>query len=186
MFLAGKFSIFSQCNKVGYVLNCLIYSAEQLIKPNSIKRLYRGVVAGYGISSQICSRQFGISSQIVCNILNVCYFQNVDETAVSYSEVCSDTRTTDTLDSLEETNVSDDDDDVDWEINLEDDVDSSESDDENNTAPKNLVRRIPNYTLWLACLKLKIRSSPFCACAVVWVPTCKHCSYFAVFYIFST
>jgi hypothetical protein len=41
--------------------------------------------------------------------------------------------TTDTLDSLEETDVSDDDD-VDWEINLEDDVDSSASDDENNTA----------------------------------------------------
>ena len=47
--------------------------------------------------------------------------------------------TTDTLDSLEETDVSDDDD-VDWEINLEDDVDSSASDDENNTVPKNLVR----------------------------------------------
>ena len=45
---------------------------------------------------------YGISSQIVCNILNVCYFQNVDETDVSDSEVCSDTRTTDTLDSLEE------------------------------------------------------------------------------------
>lgn len=66
-------------------------------------------------------------------------FQNVDETDVSDSEVCSDTRTTDTLDSLEETDVSDDDD-VDWEINLEDDVDSSGSDDENNTVPKNLVR----------------------------------------------
>jgi hypothetical protein len=38
--------------------------------------------------------------------------------------------TTDTLDSLEETDVSDDD----WEINLEDDVDSSASDDKNNTA----------------------------------------------------
>jgi hypothetical protein len=47
--------------------------------------------------------------------------------------------TTDTLDSLEETDVSDDDD-VDWEINLEDDVDSSASDDENNTVPKNVVR----------------------------------------------
>jgi hypothetical protein len=35
--------------------------------------------------------------------------------------------TTDTLDSLEETDVSDD-------------VDSSASDDENNTVPKNLVR----------------------------------------------
>ena len=97
-------------------------------------------MAGYGISSQISSRQFGISSQIVCNILNVCYFQNVDETDDSDSEVCSDTNTTDTLDSLEETDVSDDDDDVDWEINLEDDVDSSASDDENNTVPKNLVR----------------------------------------------
>ena len=72
--------------------------------------------------------------------MNVCYFQNVDETDVSDSEVCSDTNTTDTLDSLEETDVSDDDDDVDWEINLEDDVDSSASDDENNTMPKNLVR----------------------------------------------
>lgn len=84
-----------------------------------------------------------ISSQIVCNILNVCYFQNVendeDETDVSDSEVCSDTMTTDTLDSLEETDVSDDDD-VDWELNLEDDVDSSASDDENNTVPKNVVR----------------------------------------------
>ncbi|CAB4009931.1 Hypothetical predicted protein [Paramuricea clavata] len=55
-----------------------------------------------------------------------------DETDVSDSEVCSDTRTTDTLDSLEETDVSDYDD-VDWEINLEDDVDSSASDDENTT-----------------------------------------------------
>lgn len=84
-----------------------------------------------------------ISSQIVCNILNVCYFQNVendeDESDVSDSEVCSDTMTTDTLDSLEETDVSDDDD-VDWELNSEDDVDSSASDDENNTVPKNVVR----------------------------------------------
>ena len=82
---------------------------------------------------------YGISSQIVCNVLNVCYFQNVDETDVSDSEVCSDTNTTATLDSLEETDVSDDDD-VDWVINLENDVDSSASDDENNTMPKNLVR----------------------------------------------
>jgi hypothetical protein len=45
--------------------------------------------------------------------------------------------TTATLDSLEETDVSDDDD-VDWEINLEDDVDSSASDDKTTLCLKML------------------------------------------------
>ena len=65
--------------------------------------------------------------------------------------------TTDTLDSLEETDVSDDDD-VDWEINLEDDVDSSASDDENNTVPKNVVNTQLYLMAGLSIIKDKVKS----------------------------